>query len=87
MPWETTVTAVFGKHLTGMAVGLQTNLDLAGTGRREEVPGRQGRRAGARGQSCLGEFAVEYAAMGQTNWEQRIEGLPRQVTAPRGIFD
>ncbi|MCG8918066.1 sporulation protein [Actinokineospora sp. PR83] len=30
LPWETPVTTVFGKHLTGMAVGLQTNLDLAG---------------------------------------------------------
>lgn len=31
MPWETPVTTVFGKYLTGMAVGLQTNLDLART--------------------------------------------------------
>jgi sporulation-control protein len=31
MPWETPVTTVFGKFLTGMAVGLQTNLNLART--------------------------------------------------------
>jgi len=31
MPWETPVTTVFGKFLTGMAVGLQTNLNLAKT--------------------------------------------------------
>jgi sporulation-control protein len=31
MPWETPVTTVFGKYLTGMAVGLQTNLNLART--------------------------------------------------------
>ncbi|SDH77192.1 sporulation-control protein [Actinokineospora alba] len=31
LPWETPVTSVLGKHLTGMAVGLQTNLDLAGS--------------------------------------------------------
>ncbi len=31
MPWETPITTVFGKYLTGMAVGLQTNLNLAGT--------------------------------------------------------
>jgi sporulation-control protein len=31
LPWETPVTTVLGKHLTGMAVGLQTNLDLSGT--------------------------------------------------------
>lgn len=31
MPWETPITTVFGKHLTGMAVGLQTNLNLAST--------------------------------------------------------
>lgn len=30
LPWETPITTVFGKYLTGMAVGLQTNLDLAG---------------------------------------------------------
>jgi sporulation-control protein len=31
LPWETPITTVFGKYLTGMAVGLQTNLSLAGT--------------------------------------------------------
>lgn len=31
MPWETPVTTVYGKYLTGMAVGLQTNLNLART--------------------------------------------------------
>ncbi|MGB3440961.1 MAG: sporulation protein [Actinophytocola sp.] len=31
MAWETPVTTVFGKYLTGMAVGLQTNLNLART--------------------------------------------------------
>lgn len=31
LPWETPVTSVLGKHLTGMAIGLQTNLDLSGT--------------------------------------------------------
>jgi sporulation-control protein len=31
LPWETPITTVLGKHLTGMAVGLQTNLDLAGS--------------------------------------------------------
>jgi sporulation-control protein len=31
LPWETPVTTVLGKHLTGMAVGLQTNLDLGGS--------------------------------------------------------
>jgi sporulation-control protein len=31
MPWETPVTTVFGKYLTGMAIGLQTNLNLART--------------------------------------------------------
>src|SRR5882672_10736808 len=31
LPWETPVTTVFGKYLTGMAVGLQTNLNLAST--------------------------------------------------------
>jgi sporulation-control protein len=31
LPWETPITSVFGKYLTGMAVGLQTNLNLAGT--------------------------------------------------------
>lgn len=31
MPWQTPITTVLGKYLTGMAVGLQTNLNLAGT--------------------------------------------------------
>ncbi|MBM7776313.1 sporulation-control protein [Actinokineospora baliensis] len=31
MPWETPITSVLGKHLVGMAVGLQTTLDLAGS--------------------------------------------------------
>lgn len=31
MPWETPITSVLGKYLTGMAVGLQTNLNLAST--------------------------------------------------------
>jgi sporulation-control protein len=31
MPWETPITTVLGKYLTGMAVGLQTNLNLAST--------------------------------------------------------
>src|ERR1700741_2766682 len=31
MPWETPITTVFGKFLTGMAVGLQTNLNLSRT--------------------------------------------------------
>ncbi|MEV4314651.1 sporulation protein [Actinocrispum sp. NPDC049592] len=31
LPWETPVTTVLGKHLTGMAIGLQTNLDLSGS--------------------------------------------------------
>jgi sporulation-control protein len=31
LPWETPVTSVLGRYLTGMAVGLQTNLSLAGT--------------------------------------------------------
>lgn len=30
LPWETPITTVFGKYLTGMAIGLQTNLNLAG---------------------------------------------------------
>jgi sporulation-control protein len=29
LPWETPITTVFGKYLTGMAIGLQTNLNLA----------------------------------------------------------
>jgi sporulation-control protein len=31
LPWETPVTTVLGKHLTGMAIGLQTNLNLSGS--------------------------------------------------------
>jgi len=31
LPWETPITTVLGKHLTGMAVGLQTNVDLGGS--------------------------------------------------------
>ena len=31
LAWETPVTSVLGRYLTGMAVGLQTNLCLAGT--------------------------------------------------------
>lgn len=31
LPWETPITSVLGKYLTGMAVGLQTNLDLSGS--------------------------------------------------------
>ncbi|WP_026421545.1 sporulation protein [Actinokineospora inagensis] len=31
LPWETPVTSVLGKHLTGMAVGLQTTLHLSGS--------------------------------------------------------
>jgi sporulation-control protein len=31
LPWETPITTVLGKHLTGMAIGLQTNLNLAGS--------------------------------------------------------
>jgi sporulation-control protein len=31
IPWETPITTVFGKYLTGMAIGLQTNLNLART--------------------------------------------------------
>jgi sporulation-control protein len=31
LPWETPITTVLGKHLTGMAVGLQTNLNLSGS--------------------------------------------------------
>ncbi|HEU5110040.1 MAG TPA: sporulation protein, partial [Micromonosporaceae bacterium] len=29
MPWETPITTVLGRHLTGMAIGLQTNLNLS----------------------------------------------------------
>nr|WP_042180968.1 sporulation protein [Kibdelosporangium sp. MJ126-NF4]CEL14717.1 Sporulation control protein Spo0M [Kibdelosporangium sp. MJ126-NF4]CTQ96653.1 Sporulation control protein Spo0M [Kibdelosporangium sp. MJ126-NF4] len=31
LPWETPITTVLGKHLAGMAVGLQTVLDLGGS--------------------------------------------------------
>jgi sporulation-control protein len=31
LPWETPITTVLGKHLTGMAIGLQTMLDLGGS--------------------------------------------------------
>ena len=31
LPWETPVTSVYGKPLTGMAVGVRAELDLAGT--------------------------------------------------------
>jgi sporulation-control protein len=31
LPWETPITTVLGKHLTGMAIGLQSNLDLSGS--------------------------------------------------------
>ena len=42
---------------------------------------------GGRGQSMLGMFVVDYAALGRTNWEQQIEGWLREVAKPRGIFD
>ena len=172
MPWETPVTTVFGKFLTGMAVGLQTNLNLARTmvdpqdvdavpiepvpaqhrildamsrvgfqfrsaGRvKERMDGAdrplpffqeinfappqsfanvfnevsvtflarprdvqvvldvnkrvrvlKGGGLGGRGQSQLGMFLVDYAALGRTNWEQQIEGWLREVAKPRGIFD
>lgn len=172
MPWETPVTTVLGKYLTGMAVGLQTNLDLAGSvvdphdvdavpveplpgqhrvldamsrlgmrfrgagleherldGVDQQLPFFQeivfdpspafaevfesvgvtflagptevrvvldvvkrvrvarGGALGRRGQSFLGSFAVDQASIGQTPWEQRIEGWLRTLAAPRGIFD
>jgi sporulation-control protein len=172
MPWETPITTVFGKFLTGMAVGLQTNLNLSRTvvdpqdvdaipiepvpaqhrildamsrlgfqfrsanlvkerldGADQQLPFfqeinftpspnfakvfhevavtflarprdvqvvldvtkrvrvRKGGGLGARGQSMLGMFVVEYAAMGRTNWEQQIEGWLREVAKARGIFD
>ncbi|CAM4165124.1 sporulation protein [Kibdelosporangium persicum] len=31
LPWETPITTVLGKHLSGMAIGLQTQLDLGGS--------------------------------------------------------
>ncbi|TCO52529.1 sporulation protein [Actinocrispum wychmicini] len=31
LPWEAPITTVLGKHLTGMAIGLQTNLNLSGS--------------------------------------------------------
>lgn len=172
MPWETPITTVFGKYLTGMAVGLQTNLNLSRTvvdpqdvdavpiepvpaqhrlldamsrlgfqfrsanlvqervdGADQQLPFFQeinfgpspnfakafnqvavtflarprdvqvvldvhkrvrvakGGGLGARGQSMLGMFVVEYAALGRANWEQQIEGWLREVAKPRGIFD
>ncbi|GLZ38717.1 sporulation protein [Actinokineospora sp. NBRC 105648] len=169
LPWETPITSVFGKHLTGMAVGLQTNLDLSGSvvdpqdvdgvpieplpaqhrvldalsrlgctfrsatlvkqrldGVDQQLPFFQeitfaapaygftgvsvtflarptdvqvvldvvkkvrvakGGGLGGRGQSFLGTFAVEYSALGRTNWEKQIDGWLRGVAAPRGIFD
>lgn len=172
MPWETPVTTVFGKFLTGMAVGLQTNLNLAHTvvdpqdvdaisiepvpaqhrildamshlgfqfrnaslvknridGVDQQLPFFQeinfgpspaftsvfnevavsflarprdvqvvldvqkkvrvlkGGGLGARSQSRLGSFVVEYAAMGRTNWEQQIEGWLHEAAKPRAIFD
>jgi sporulation-control protein len=173
LPWETPITTVFGKYLTGMAVGLQTNLNLAGavvdpqdvdavsiepvpaqhrlldafsrlgfqftgagleqgriTGVDQQLPFFQevhfapsrgfagvfhdlavsflarpqdvqvvmdvtkrvrvqkgGGGLGARGQSFIGSFTAEYAALGRTNWEQQIEGWLREVAKPRGIFD
>jgi sporulation-control protein len=172
MPWETPITTVFGKYLTGMAVGLQTNLNLAKTvvdpqdvdaipiepvpaqhrildamtrigfqfrsanlvknrvdGVDQQLPFFQeinfapspafaqvfnevavsflarprdvqvvldvtkkvrvlkGGGLGSRGQSMLGSFVVEYAALGRTNWEQQIEGWLRELAKPRGIFD
>jgi sporulation-control protein len=172
MPWETPITAVFGKYLTGMAVGLQTNLNLSGAlvdpqdvdavaieplpaqhrildafsrlgfqfsraslernrldGVDQQLPFFQeihfvpsqgfagvfselavsflarpsdvqvvldvhkrvrvvkGGGLGARAQSFVGSFKLEYAALGRTNWEQQIEGWLREVAKPRGIFD
>jgi len=172
MPWETPITTVFGKYLTGMAVGLQTNLNLAKTvvdpqdvdaipiepvpaqhrildamtrigfqfrsanlvknrvdGVDQQLPFFQeinfapspafapvfnevavsflarprdvqvvldvtkkvrvlkGGGLGSRGQSMLGSFVVDYAAVGRTNWEQQIEGWLRELAKPRGIFD
>jgi sporulation-control protein len=172
MPWEAPITTVFGKYLTGMAVGLQTNLDLARTvvdpqdvdaipveplpaqhrlldamtrlgftfrsatlvkerldGADQQLPFFQeinfapspafagvfnevavtflarsgevqvvldvnkrvrvtkGGGLGGRGQALLGMFVVDYAGLGRTNWEQRIEGWLREVARPRGIFD
>jgi sporulation-control protein len=172
MPWETPVTTVFGKYLTGMAVGLQTNLNLSRTvvdpqdvdaipiepvpaqhrildamsrigfqfrdanlvknridGVDQQLPFFQeinftpspafanafnevavsflarprdvqvvldvqkrvrvlkGGGLGARAQSRLGTFVVEYATMGRTNWEQQIEGWLREAAKSRAIFD
>lgn len=172
LPWETPVTTVFGKYLTGMAVGLQTNLNLSRTvvdpqdvdaipieplpaqhrildamsrigfqfrsanlaqnrldGADQQLPFFQeinfappqnfarifnevavtflarprdvqvvldvnkrvrvqkGGGLGGRGQSMLGMFVVEYAALGRTNWEQQIEGWLNEVAKPRSIFD
>ncbi|HEU5469905.1 MAG TPA: sporulation protein [Actinophytocola sp.] len=172
MPWETPITTVLGKHLTGMAIGLQTNLNLAGSivdpqdvdavpieplpaqhrlldalsrlgfqfsqagleknrvaGLDQQLPFFQeihfapsrafagvftdlavtflarpqdvqvvldvtkrvrvskGGGLSARGQSFLGSFTVEYAALGRTHWEQHLESCLREVAKPRGIFD
>jgi sporulation-control protein len=172
MPWESPVTSVLGRHLTGMAIGLQTNLNISGSivdpqdidavpveplpaqhrildalsrlgfqfaragleqnrisGVDQQLPFFQeihftpppafagvftdlavsflarphdmqvvldvtkrvrvakGGGLGARGQSFLGSFVVEYANLGRTNWEQHIESCLREVAKPRGIFD
>ncbi|OLF16905.1 sporulation protein [Actinophytocola xanthii] len=172
MSWETPVTTVFGRYLTGMAVGLQTNLNISRTvvdpqdvdavaieplpaqhrlldamtrlgftfrsaslvrnrldGVDQQLPFFQeidfapsssfagvfnevavtflarpgdvqvvldvnkrvrvakGGGLGGRGQAMLGMFSVDYAELGGTNWEQRIEGWLREVARPRGIFD
>jgi sporulation-control protein len=172
MPWETPITTVFGKYLTGMAVGLQTNLNLAGLAvdpqdvdavSIEPVPAQhrlldamsrlgfqfteagleqsrldgvdqqlpfiqeihfapardfgtvftdlavtflarprdvqvvlavtkkvrvlKGGGLGSRGQISYGSFTVDYAALGQTNWEQQIGAWLRELAKPRGIFD
>lgn len=172
LPWETPITSVFGKYLTGMAVGLQTNLNLATTivdpqdvdavaveplpaqhrlldamsrlgfqftsanleknrldGVDQQLPFfqeihfapsrafaevfydlsvsflarqrdmqvvldvnkkvrvRKGGGLGERGQSFLGSFVVDYAALGRANWEQQVEGWLRELARPRGIFD
>ncbi|WP_018684696.1 sporulation protein [Actinokineospora enzanensis] len=168
LPWETPITSVFGKYLTGMAVGLQTTLKLAGAvvdphdvdavsveplpaqhrlldalthlgfqfrganlvhdrldGVEQQLPFfqeitftappafpavrevsatflarshdmrvvldvlKQVRVTKGRGrlQSFPGSFAVDYPAVGRTNWEQQVEAWLRQAAAPRGIFD
>jgi sporulation-control protein len=174
LPWETPVTTVLGKHLTGMAIGLQTNMNLSGsvvdpqdidaisieplpaqhrvldalsrlgfqfrtgaleanriTGLDQQLPFYQevrftpgpsfatvfnelavtflaksgdmqvvldvdkrvrvgkggGNGLGPQGRPFIGAFPVEYAALGQVNWEQQIEGWLREVARPRAIFD